>query len=40
MTIEYIAAGNRFKIWFDKEKIYFWFSLNSIKTIKKEENKK
>jgi hypothetical protein len=32
--VDYVSAGNRFKLRFGKAKIYFWFSLNSVKCLR------
>lgn len=34
-VVDYVFSGSKFKIRFDKPKIYFMFTLNSIKTLGK-----
>ena len=34
-VIDYVFSGSRYKIRFDKPKIYFMFTLNSVKTLTK-----
>lgn len=37
-VIDYVFSGSKYKIRFDKPKIYFMFTLNSIKTLNKNSN--
>ena len=30
--VDYVAAGHRYKLRFDRAKVFFWFNVNSVKT--------
>ena len=37
-VVDYVFSGSKFKIRFDKPKIYFMFTLNGVKTLSKNAN--